>query len=163
MKTGIQGYHIVPCFHRDRSGFPLEFIPHLMRGGNDNLKCFNCNGIVKSRKSPPPWRGRVKVGVISCRISVCYFPLPLVPSRRGRGKFTFYEFINCRIAPFRFNIRNSNDNEGEFWRTLTLDQWMAIRRLVGYVSGSKIYWYVEAWGRLERRTQTEVMNFVLMD
>jgi len=33
------------------------------------------------------------VGVISCRISACYFPLPLVPSRRGRGKFTFYEFI----------------------------------------------------------------------
>jgi len=35
----------------------------------------------------------VRVGVISCRISACYFPLPLVPSRRGRGKFTFYEFI----------------------------------------------------------------------
>ena len=33
------------------------------------------------------------MGVISCRISVCYFPLPLVPSRRGRGKFTFYETI----------------------------------------------------------------------
>jgi hypothetical protein len=33
------------------------------------------------------------VGVISCRISVCYLPLPLVPSRRGRGKFTFYETI----------------------------------------------------------------------
>ena len=36
-------------------------------------------------------------GVISCRISVCYFPLPLVPSRRGRGKFTFYETIICRL------------------------------------------------------------------
>ena len=33
------------------------------------------------------------MGVISCRISVCYFPLPLVPSRQGRGKFTFYETI----------------------------------------------------------------------
>ena len=57
----------------------------------------NCNGIAKSRKSPPPWRGRVRVGVISCRISVCYFPLPLVPSRRGRGKFTFYETINNNL------------------------------------------------------------------
>ena len=36
------------------------------------------------------------MGVISCRISVCYFPLPLVPSRQGRGKFTFYEFIKNR-------------------------------------------------------------------
>jgi len=38
-------------------------------------------------------RGRVRVGVISCRISVCYFPLPFFPSHRGRGKFTFYETI----------------------------------------------------------------------
>jgi len=33
------------------------------------------------------------VVVISARISVCYLPLPLIPSRRGRGKITFYEFI----------------------------------------------------------------------
>ena len=59
-----------------------------------NFNFRNKDGLVKSRKSPPPWRGRVRVGVISCRISVCYFPLPLVPSRRGRGKFTSYETIN---------------------------------------------------------------------
>ena len=39
----------------------------------------------------------VKVGVISCRISGCYFPLPLVPSRRGRGKFTPYETIKNNL------------------------------------------------------------------
>ena len=38
------------------------------------------------------------MGVISSRISVCYFPLPLVPSRRGRGKFTFYETITHEMT-----------------------------------------------------------------
>ena len=37
------------------------------------------------------------MGVISCRISACYFPLPLVPSRRGRGKFTFYDSIKSKF------------------------------------------------------------------
>jgi len=39
------------------------------------------DGLVKSPKSPPPWRGRVRERVISGRIPVCYFPLPLIPSR----------------------------------------------------------------------------------
>ena len=34
------------------------------------------------------------MGVVSNRITVCYFPLPLIPSRQGRGKFTFYEVVN---------------------------------------------------------------------
>ncbi|MBU4372360.1 MAG: hypothetical protein KKD68_10845, partial [Proteobacteria bacterium] len=42
--------------------------------------------LVKSLKSPPPSRGRVRVGVISDCISGCNFPLPLIPSRKGRGK-----------------------------------------------------------------------------
>ncbi|MFH2119243.1 MAG: hypothetical protein ABIJ25_02460, partial [Pseudomonadota bacterium] len=44
--------------------------------------------LVKSLKSPPPSRGRVRVGVISDCISGCNFPLPLIPSRKGRGKLT---------------------------------------------------------------------------
>ncbi|MFH2120031.1 MAG: hypothetical protein ABIJ25_06495, partial [Pseudomonadota bacterium] len=47
-----------------------------------------------SLKSPPPSRGRVRVGVISDCISGCNFPLPLIPSRKGRGKLTFDEVIN---------------------------------------------------------------------
>jgi hypothetical protein len=48
------------------------------------------------------------VGVISCRIFACCFPLPLVPSRRGRGKFTFYEIvINGRL---------------EYWNTETIEK-----------------------------------------
>jgi len=27
-------------------------------------------------------------------ITVSYFPLPLVPSRQGRGNWTFYEAVN---------------------------------------------------------------------
>ncbi|MBU4371523.1 MAG: hypothetical protein KKH02_04115, partial [Proteobacteria bacterium] len=48
----------------------------------------NFDELVKSLKSPPPSRGRVRVGVISDCISGCNFPLPLIPSRKGRGKLT---------------------------------------------------------------------------
>jgi len=58
------------------------------------------------------------VGVISSRISVCYFPLPLVPSRRGRGKFTFYETINIGTSYFS-NIPNVKDSFSPFVSLLT--------------------------------------------
>ncbi len=53
--------------------------------------------------------------VISGRISVCYSPLPSIPSRQGRGSVTFYEFIKVRILEkaqadldwFRRNDRTS--------------------------------------------------------
>jgi hypothetical protein len=64
---------------------------------------------------------------------------------------------------FAFNIRNPNDNEGEFMKVLTSGQWMAIRRVVGDISGSTIYWYVESWDGLGRYNKTDVMNFVLTD
>jgi len=31
-KAGIQLLSVVPCFHRDKSGFPLEFTPYLDTG-----------------------------------------------------------------------------------------------------------------------------------
>ncbi|PIP07791.1 MAG: hypothetical protein COX51_05815 [Syntrophobacteraceae bacterium CG23_combo_of_CG06-09_8_20_14_all_50_8] len=46
---------------------------------------------IKSPKFPPPRRGRVRERVISDRISICYFPLPLIPSRKGMENVTFYE------------------------------------------------------------------------
>ena len=64
---------------------------------------------------------------------------------------------------FAFNIKNPNDNEGEFTKVLTSGQWMAIRRVVKDTSGSTIYWYVESWDGLNRYTKTDVMNFVLLD
>ena len=39
----------------------------------------------QSRKSPSPLTGRVRVGVRNGSIPACYFPLPLVPSRRGEN------------------------------------------------------------------------------
>jgi len=33
------------------------------------------------------------VGVINVWILSCLFPLPFVPSRQGRGKWTFYELV----------------------------------------------------------------------
>jgi hypothetical protein len=53
------------------------------------------NALVKSLKYPPPSRGRVRVGAISDCISGCSFPLPLIPSRKGREKCTFDETIKC--------------------------------------------------------------------
>jgi hypothetical protein len=41
----------------------------------------------KSKKSPPPWRGRVRVGEeVAMKSQGCRFTHPLTPSRRGRGK-----------------------------------------------------------------------------
>jgi len=56
----------------------------------------NIDDLVKSQEFPPPRRGRVRVGVVSCRIQSCLFPLPFVPSRQGRGKGTFYEGVNIK-------------------------------------------------------------------
>jgi len=62
-----------------------------------------------------------------------------------------------------FNIKNPNDNEGLFTKTLTSSQWTTIRKLVGDANGSSLYWYIESWDALNRFTKTEVMSFVLTD
>lgn len=68
-----------------------------------------------------------------------------------------------RKTIFTFNDRTPNDNGGEFLKTLTRGQWMAIRRLVGDETGSTIYWYVESWDGLGRYAKSDVMSFVLAD
>ena len=55
------------------------------------------------------------------------------------------------------------DNGWKYTKTLTSGQWMKIRKLVGDVSGSPIYWYVESWDKLKRHAQTSVTTFTLMD
>jgi hypothetical protein len=59
--------------------------------------------------------------------------------------------------------KNPNEDGGDFRKAFTSDQWMAIRRLVGYVSGSKIYCYVEAWDELNRKSEIGVMSFIFGD
>ena len=40
VKTGIQSVNMVPRFCGDKPGFPLEFIPYLIRDGNDKQDYF---------------------------------------------------------------------------------------------------------------------------
>ena len=64
---------------------------------------------------------------------------------------------------YSFNIINPNDKGGEFRKVLTSYQWKSIRKLVGDVSGSTIYWSVESWDGLKRYSKTNAMSFELMD
>src|SRR4030042_818144 len=59
----------------------------------DSYESGASDALAKSPKSPPPRRGRVRAGVVSDRIPMGDFPLPLIPSRLGRGKFTFREVV----------------------------------------------------------------------
>ncbi len=62
-----------------------------------------------------------------------------------------------------FKTKNPADNGGKFEATLTSNQWNSIRKLVGDISGSTVYWSVEAWDGLNRSAKTDVMSFVLTD
>ncbi len=65
-------------------------------------------------------------------------------------------------ASLSFNIKNPNDNQGVFTRQLLKDQWKTIRNVVGDVSGSTIYWYVESWDGVNRRSlMTPPASFLL--
>jgi hypothetical protein len=64
---------------------------------------------------------------------------------------------------YSFSIKNPTDNEGEFTKALTSGQWKTIRKLVGDVSGSPIYWKVESWDGLGMYNKTGVISFVLTD
>jgi len=60
-----------------------------------------------------------------------------------------------------FNDKNPFDDEGVFSQKLTSGQWNSIKNLVGNATGVPIYWYVEGWDWLGRRSQTEVESFTL--
>lgn len=62
-----------------------------------------------------------------------------------------------------YRIKNPDDNGGMLVRELTPGQWTSIRKLVGDLSGSTIYWYVESWDSLKRSSTTGVNSFVLTD
>jgi hypothetical protein len=62
-----------------------------------------------------------------------------------------------------FSFTDQNPVDGNFSFTLTPSQWMAIRKLVGDVQGSTIYWYVESWDIIKRYQKTEPpMSFTLV-
>ncbi len=60
-----------------------------------------------------------------------------------------------------FTDKNPVDEGGNFSSTLTSGVWNAIRKLVGDVQGSTIYWYVESWDVIKRYEKTDTMSFDL--
>jgi sugar lactone lactonase YvrE len=66
-----------------------------------------------------------------------------------------------RKTTFTFNLKNPAVQE--FSTTLTLGQWMVIKRLVKNVTGSTIYWYIESWDELGRYAKTDIMEFVIVE
>lgn len=62
------------------------------------------------------------------------------------------------------NIKNPNDNGGIFTDSLNSSQWLSVQQLVGKVSGSPIWWYVESWDGANRRVISQpATSFVLTD
>ncbi|MEM4720705.1 MAG: choice-of-anchor D domain-containing protein [Candidatus Methanomethylicaceae archaeon] len=62
---------------------------------------------------------------------------------------------------FSFKIQNPNDSGGVFSIELTTGQWTSVRKLVGDIAGSTLYWHVESWDLLNRFSKTGRMSFVL--
>ena len=83
-------------------------------------------------------------------------------NKKFKGWFGSDRIFTNKII-LNFNISNPTDSGGAFTQSLTAYQWTTIRRLVGNVSGSLIYWYVESWDGLNRATATEMMSFILTD
>jgi len=62
---------------------------------------------------------------------------------------------------FSFTGSIPPEREELFTYQLTSKDWNAIRNLVGHRSGTRIYWFVEAWDGLKRRGATDLMSFTL--
>jgi hypothetical protein len=62
---------------------------------------------------------------------------------------------------FSFKGASLPQGEESFAQQLISKQWGAVRDLVGSRSGETLYWYVEAWDALKRRSVTSLMPFTL--
>ncbi len=63
-----------------------------------------------------------------------------------------------------FNIKTPNENGGVFGDSLNSSRWLTVQQLVGKVSGSSIYWYVESRDGASRRIISQPpMSFILAD
>jgi hypothetical protein len=98
-------------------------------------------------------------------ISPTDWSLPTLTWRSGcQAKFRVWfgsdpSFINSKSFPFKG--AGLLQGEESFAQQLTSKQWSAVRNLVGNRSGENIYWYVEAWDGLKRRSITSPMPFTL--
>jgi hypothetical protein len=57
------------------------------------------DGLVKSRQNPSPSMGEGWGEGEKGSISTTYLPLPFIPSHKGRGIGTFYEFVKLKPSP----------------------------------------------------------------
>ena len=73
------------------------------------------------------------------------------------------DFLNksTTMKSLSFKILNPNDNGGAFSLDLLSKEWDNIRSVVGDMSGSTIYWYVESWDKIKGYAKTSIESFVL--
>ena len=78
-----------------------------------------------------------------------------------RFKVWFSDASPSKQVSFSFQIPYPALIGGFFSKQLLSTQWLRIRMLVGNKAGSTIHWFVESWDDLNRKTDTEVMSFIL--
>jgi hypothetical protein len=66
-----------------------------------------------------------------------------------------------KIKKLSFADQNPTDNGGVFSATLTEGTWNAIRKLVDYEAGRRMFFYVESWDVLKRYRKTDNVYFTL--
>ena len=76
----------------DGSDLPTEV------GNAGFLKIHVLDGFVKSRKNPSPSMGEGWGEGAKGTNSTTYIPLSFIPSHKGRGNVTFYEFIKSLLS-----------------------------------------------------------------
>jgi hypothetical protein len=62
---------------------------------------------------------------------------------------------------FSFAVSWDENNHGLFQQILSSAQWTSVRKLAGDQPGRTLYWFVESWDIIKRRSQTDVMSFSL--
>jgi hypothetical protein len=63
-----------------------------------------------------------------------------------------------------YNIKDPTQNGGVFTESLTSTNWTAVQNVTGRITGSTVYWYVEAWDGTDRRVLTQPpQSFVIED
>jgi len=123
------------------------------------------NNKIKDESLPLSFQIGAPQAVQDAAISPTDWSLPTLTWRSGcQAKFRVWfgsdpSFINSKSFPFKG--AGLSQGEESFSYQLTLKQWSAVRNLVGNRSGENIYWYVEAWDGLKRRSVTSPVPFTL--
>ncbi len=121
--------------------------------------------MMKDESLPLSFQIGAPQGVQDAAISPTDWSLPTLTWRSGcQSKFRVWfgsdpSFVNSKSFPFKG--AGLLQGEESFAQQLTSKQWSDVRNLVGDRSGENIYWYVEAWDGLNRRSVTGTMDFIL--